>query len=287
VPHSPPVGTPPDETLTIVPDDITAEIVYDPIAYLVRLARLVPARYDQRHNPLNARIELAEQLARQRAGATAQAAAARAINTAMANANPHAYRSLALAFAAVVTLATHGRVGPGRRMFTTEDVWAYWREHTDPNVASFLHEPRALGGLFKIASERHMIRATGRYVPGTRPEAHGRPVRLWHPGNKAAEVGQLVPTVLTCLVCGTSLPDASGGVEPLRRMAELVCSAGCADTLTERTSAEPTLDDWLAHMKASHLDDAGMLPTAPDDATSLATWHHQRWSACPGPEVTV
>lgn len=42
-------------------------------------------------------------------------------------------------------------------------------------------EPRAMGAIFQWAMEQGMIERTGLTVASTRPEAHGRPVRVWKP----------------------------------------------------------------------------------------------------------
>lgn len=231
-----------------IPRELTSPHEADPIGYLAEMARHAVTHAftgNDRGDDVRARIARAEAIARTRAGATAQQAAARAITTVTLNANPHAYRSLAVAFVAVVEQATHGSVGPGRRLFTTDDVWTHWEATTDPNIRSLLHEPRAMGGLLRIAAERHIIRPTTRYVPGTRPQAHRRPIRLWQPGPKAALASELVPAV-----------------------GELAL----------------TLDDWRAHIITAHPGAPGE-PSFISSNLDIERWHHQRWSNCPGPEV--
>lgn len=58
--------------------------------------------------------------------------------------------------------------------FTTDDVWAF----LDSSTAT-THEPRALGAVIRNAHRAGLIHPTGGYIPSTRPECHGRPVRQW------------------------------------------------------------------------------------------------------------
>lgn len=58
--------------------------------------------------------------------------------------------------------------------FTTDDVWAMLS-----NTTAQTHEPRALGALMRRAADKGWIRPTAMYAPTTRPEAHGRPIRIW------------------------------------------------------------------------------------------------------------
>lgn len=58
--------------------------------------------------------------------------------------------------------------------FTTDDVWEAVRLNE-----STTHEPRAIGALMKRAADRGWIRPTPTYRKTTRPEAHGRPIRVW------------------------------------------------------------------------------------------------------------
>ena len=59
-----------------------------------------------------------------------------------------------------------------RQHFTTDDVWQRLG-----HVST--HEPRALGALMKRAASRGVIRATDGWATSTRPECHGRPIRVW------------------------------------------------------------------------------------------------------------
>lgn len=65
------------------------------------------------------------------------------------------------------------RFAAGARPFTTDDVWA---ELTRTGVTT--HEPRALGAVLRRFSKVGTIVPIG-YRPSTRPECHGRPVRVW------------------------------------------------------------------------------------------------------------
>lgn len=58
------------------------------------------------------------------------------------------------------------------QQFTTDDVWQRLG-----HVST--HEPRALGALMKRAASRGVIRATDGWATSTRPECHGRPIRVW------------------------------------------------------------------------------------------------------------
>jgi hypothetical protein len=59
-----------------------------------------------------------------------------------------------------------------RATFTTDDVWQRLG-----HVST--HEPRALGALMKRAASAGVIRATDGWAVSSRPECHGRPVRVW------------------------------------------------------------------------------------------------------------
>lgn len=59
--------------------------------------------------------------------------------------------------------------------FTTDDVWAALDRHGEPAP----HEPRALGAVMRDARKRGWIAPTSEYRQSTRPECHGRPVRVW------------------------------------------------------------------------------------------------------------
>ena len=59
-----------------------------------------------------------------------------------------------------------------RQQFTTDDVWQRLG-----HVST--HEPRAMGALMKRAASRGVIRATDGWATSTRPECHGRPIRVW------------------------------------------------------------------------------------------------------------
>ena len=59
-----------------------------------------------------------------------------------------------------------------RQHFTTDDVWQRLG-----HVST--HEPRAMGALMKRAANRGVIRATDGWATSTRPECHGRPIRVW------------------------------------------------------------------------------------------------------------
>lgn len=61
----------------------------------------------------------------------------------------------------------------GWTTFTTDDVWAT----IPPSIRT--HEPRALGSVMRKLQEAGIIEATGEWRPTARPEAHGRPIRVW------------------------------------------------------------------------------------------------------------
>ena len=65
------------------------------------------------------------------------------------------------------------RLALEREDFTTDDVW----EAMDPEART--HERRAMGAMMRRAADRGWIRPTTLYKPTARPEAHGRPVRVW------------------------------------------------------------------------------------------------------------
>lgn len=92
-------------------------------------------------------------------------AADEAIARAGRNAADDWYRA---AVSAVVRLAEAGWT-----TFTTDDVWAT----IPPEIRT--HEPRALGSVMRKLQESGVIEATGDWRPTARPEAHGRPIRVW------------------------------------------------------------------------------------------------------------
>jgi len=57
--------------------------------------------------------------------------------------------------------------------FTADDVWA--RIPDDLRT----REPRALGSVMRSLAERGVIEATGGWRESSRPQAHGRPMRVW------------------------------------------------------------------------------------------------------------
>lgn len=65
------------------------------------------------------------------------------------------------------------RFAAGARPFTADDLWA---ELQRSGVTT--HEPRALGAVFRRAARDGIITPIG-YKASTRPECHGRPVRVW------------------------------------------------------------------------------------------------------------
>lgn len=63
-----------------------------------------------------------------------------------------------------------------RQSFTTDDVWTVL-ETAYPSVTT--QEPRALGPLMRSAARQGLIRATGGYIPSTRPACNARPIMVW------------------------------------------------------------------------------------------------------------
>lgn len=61
-----------------------------------------------------------------------------------------------------------------RGLFTTDDVWAV----LDAGTAS-THEPRALGAIMRRMAKDGFITATDEWRVSSRPECHGRHVRVW------------------------------------------------------------------------------------------------------------
>lgn len=59
--------------------------------------------------------------------------------------------------------------------FSSEHVWAL----LDVDKIGPPPEPRALGAVFRRAVRDGLIEATNEWVRGTRPDSHGRPVRIW------------------------------------------------------------------------------------------------------------
>jgi hypothetical protein len=59
-----------------------------------------------------------------------------------------------------------------RSGFTTDDVW---------NVLPRVNEPRVLGTIMRELAEGGFIVRTDTTRASTRPENHGRPVRVWQP----------------------------------------------------------------------------------------------------------
>lgn len=57
--------------------------------------------------------------------------------------------------------------------FTADDVWARIPSHLRTK------EPRALGSVMRALAERGVIEATGGWRESSRPQAHGRPMRVW------------------------------------------------------------------------------------------------------------
>lgn len=66
------------------------------------------------------------------------------------------------------------RLAYRREEFTADDVW-----EAMPEELLGLVEPRALGSVLLSARRAGIIKATKRYQPTRRPEAHGRPIRVW------------------------------------------------------------------------------------------------------------
>lgn len=58
-----------------------------------------------------------------------------------------------------------------QRMFTTDDLWAALPETSA--------DPRMLGSVMQSLRGDGLCRPTTGYVPSTRKECHGRPVRVW------------------------------------------------------------------------------------------------------------
>lgn len=56
--------------------------------------------------------------------------------------------------------------------FTTDDLWKFL-------IVGAGVEPRAMGAVIKRAVREKIIVWTGRMKIGTRPEAHGRPIKVW------------------------------------------------------------------------------------------------------------
>lgn len=59
--------------------------------------------------------------------------------------------------------------------FTTDDVWAV----LDKREVTPTHEPRAMGAVMRRAKRAGVCAASDSYIPSTRPESHGRPIRVW------------------------------------------------------------------------------------------------------------
>lgn len=76
---------------------------------------------------------------------------------------------------AQAALAIRVCTGIHREGFTTDQVWV---QLADLN-ADTPHEPRAMGAAVRAAIKSGLIRATGEWRPSSRPESHGRPVRVW------------------------------------------------------------------------------------------------------------
>jgi hypothetical protein len=63
----------------------------------------------------------------------------------------------------------------GDRALTTDDLWRELERQRVPPPA----EPRAVAGVMLRARAAGKIRGTDEYRKTVRPEAHGRPVRIW------------------------------------------------------------------------------------------------------------
>jgi len=59
-----------------------------------------------------------------------------------------------------------------RQPFTADDVRREMKRDSPD-------EPATLGGVFLLAVKLRYIELTGAYVKSTRPECHGRPMRVW------------------------------------------------------------------------------------------------------------
>ena len=59
--------------------------------------------------------------------------------------------------------------------FTTDDVW----QMLDKREVTPTHEPRAMGAVMRRAKRAGVCAASDSYTPSTRPESHGRPIRVW------------------------------------------------------------------------------------------------------------
>lgn len=57
---------------------------------------------------------------------------------------------------------------------TSDDVW-----HGLEGATVSTHEPRAMGAILKRAAKDGIIAATDDWRVSSRPECHGRPVRVW------------------------------------------------------------------------------------------------------------
>jgi hypothetical protein len=91
-------------------------------------------------------------------------AADKAINRARMSADPVWYQA---AVSAVIMCSQLGEP------FTSDDVWV--RIPAECRTK----EPRALGAVMRKLQEQGVIEATGGWRESARPQAHGRPMRVW------------------------------------------------------------------------------------------------------------
>lgn len=69
-------------------------------------------------------------------------------------------------------------------LFTSDDIWA-----RIPQGTASTREPRMLGAIMRAAQFRKIADPTAEYQRSTRPECHGRPVRVWKGRPKIMWVG--------------------------------------------------------------------------------------------------